>query len=365
MPSYEEYCEEIRDLWDSRWLTNSGQKHQKLQGQLAEYLDVNRMELLCNGHMSIEMAIQALNMEPGEIITTPYTFASTTQAIIRCGFTPVFCDIDPVTFTMDPAKIEQLITPQTRAILPVHVYGSVCDVERIGAIAKAHGLKVLYDAAHAFGVRYNGRGVGGYGDAACFSLHATKLYHTVEGGAVTFSDGEFGQRLARLKNFGFISHEDATEIGGNAKLDEFRAAMGLCNLKHVDSWIKDRSRADKRYRQNLQDVPGIRLKAAQAGASENFAYFPAVFDDRVLGVGRDEILAALKEHDIVGRKYFYPLTSELTCYEGAYNPDATPIAKEISRQVLCLPMYEGLADADVDRICQIILDTIRNTKSSR
>lgn len=353
MPPFEEYCEEIKDLWDSRWLTNMGVKHRRFQAELAGYLDSERVDLLTNGHMAIELSLQALGLE-GEVITTPFTFASTTQAIVRSGLTPVFCDIDPVTFNLDPAKIEALITPRTCAIVPVHVYGTPCDVEAIDQVAKRHGLKVLYDAAHAFGVRYRGQGISAFGDVSCFSFHATKVFHSIEGGAVCFRDEIFGQRLAKLKNFG-LDGEDAPELGANAKLNEFCAAMGLCNLRHVDGEIAKRKRSVERYRSHLEQIPGLKLAPVLDGVEPNYAYFPVVFDETVFGADRDTVLRTLAEHGIAARKYFYPLTSEFSCYHGKYDPDETPIAKQISRRVLTLPLYAGMEGETADRICEVVL----------
>lgn len=354
MPPFEEYCEEIKGLWDSRWLTNMGTKHRQLQEKLTKYLDAPHMDILTNGHLSLELSLQALELE-GEVITTPFTFASTTQAIVRNGLTPVFCDVDPVTLTMDPAKIEALITERTCAILPVHVYGNFCDVEAIERIARKYGLKVMYDAAHAFGARYRGRGAGGYGDVSCFSFHATKVFHTLEGGGACFQDEGFGERLARLKNFGLNGPEVATELGGNAKLDEFRAVMGLCNLRHVEEELEKRSRVEACYRKRLEGVPGLTLKAVQPEVRSNHAYFPVLFDKAVFGVDRDQVREALGEQGISARKYFYPLTSSFPCYQGRYDPGNTPVALKASRQALCLPMYGELSEESVERICGVIL----------
>ena len=355
MPPFAEYCEEIRELWDSRWLTNMGVKHERLREELADYLDAPYMDILTNGHLSLELSLQALELE-GEVITTPFTFASTTQAIVRSGLTPVFCDVDPLTLTMDPAKIEPLITERTCALVPVHVYGNFCEVEAIDRIAQRHGLRVLYDAAHAFGARYKGRGAGAFGDVSCFSFHATKVFHTLEGGGVCFQDEDFGRRLASLKNFGLSDPETVTELGGNAKLDEFRAAMGLCNLRYVDQEIEKRGRVEGRYRQRLENVPGLRLKAVQPEVESNYAYFPVLFDENAFGASRDRVQNVLGEQGIFTRKYFYPLTSTFPCYQGRFDLGNTPIALEASRQVLCLPMYGELTDDTVDRICDVILN---------
>lgn len=354
MPPYEEFCAEIRDMWDSHWLTNVGTKHRELQDRLEQYLGVEQLHLVTNGHMAIELSLQALELA-GEVITTPFTFVSTTQAIVRSGLTPVFCDIDPVTFTMAPEKIEALITPRTCAIVPVHTYGTVCDVEAIGRIAQKYNLKVLYDAAHAFGVRYRGRGIGTYGDAACFSFHATKVFHTIEGGAAVFREAPFGRRLEQLKNFGLNGPEAVEETGANAKLDEFRAAMGLCNLRYVDGEIEKRSRVAERYRGHLEHIPGLRLKTVQPEVESNFAYFPVVFDEAVFGADRDAVKAALEARDIYPRKYFYPATNTVACYRERFDPGETPAAEWVTRRVLCLPLYADMSLETVDRVCEIVL----------
>ena len=253
MPPFEEYTEEIKDIWQSHWLTNMGVKHQKLQAELKEYLGVENIELLTNGHMALELSLQALNLQ-GEVITTPFTFASTTHAIVRNGLKPVFCDINPVDFTIDVNKIEALITDKTCAIMPVHVYGNICDVETIEKIAQKYELKVIYDAAHAFGVKYKGKGAGCFGDVSCFSFHATKVFNTIEGGAACFKDKDFGLDLYRLKNFGIRGPEKVDAVGANAKMNEFCAAMGLCNLKHIDEEIAKRKVVVDRYREILGDV---------------------------------------------------------------------------------------------------------------
>ena len=260
LPPMEEYIEEIKSIWESHWLTNMGEKHEALQTELANYLKVPEIELFTNGHMAIEMALQALDLpKGGEIITTPFTFASTTHAIVRNGFEPGFCDIDSKTFTMDPARIEELVTEKTCAILPVHVYGNICDVEAIEKIARKYHLKVIYDAAHAFGETYKGIGIGNFGDVSCFSFHATKVFNTIEGGAATYSDKELGKHLYELKNFGIRGPETVVSVGANAKMNEFCAAMGLCNLRHLNEEIEKRRRVVERYRQHLTGISGIQL----------------------------------------------------------------------------------------------------------
>lgn len=355
MPSYEEYCEEIKELWETRWLTNMGKKHQELQTKLVQYLGVENVELMVNGHMSLELIIQAMGLK-GEIITTPFTFASTTHAIVRNGCEPIFCDINPIDFTMDVTKIESLITDRTCAIMPVHVYGNVCNVEEIERIAKKYGLKVIYDAAHTFGVRYKGKGIASYGDASCFSFHATKVFHSIEGGAVCFADSELGRRLYRLRDFGIRDAEVIDGVGSNAKMNEFAAAMGLCNLRHVDEEIAKRKRVVERYRELLKGIEGIQMSPVQEDVKSNYAYFPVIFDEKVFGSSRNEVMFALAEKGINARKYFYPLTNTFDCFHGKYDVNKTPVALRISLRVLTLPLYADLELESVDKICTIIKD---------
>ena len=354
MPPMEEFIEEIKEMWDSHWLTNMGPKHRGLQAKLEEYLGVEHIDLLTNGHMALELSMQALNLQ-GEVITTPYTFASTTHAIVRNGLTPVFCDVNPIDFTMDVTKIEELITDRTCAIVPVHVYGNICNIEEIERIAKKYSLKVIYDAAHTFGVRYKGKGIGDFGDVSCFSFHATKVFNSIEGGAVCFHDKEFGEALYNLKNFGIHGPERVEAVGANAKMNEFCAAMGICNLRHVDEEIAKRKAVVERYRTHLEDVDGIQLNPVQDGVTPNYAYFPAVFDEKVFGSSRNEVFDALAEQRIGARKYFYPITNSFECFHGQYDVNDTPVALHLSKRVLTLPLYADLALEDVDRICEIIL----------
>lgn len=354
MPEFEEYMNEIKDLWESHWLTNMGSKHIKLQEELKNYLGVENIELLTNGHMAIELGLQALGLTSGEVITTPFTFASTTHAIVRNGLTPVFCDVDEETLTIDVTKLESLITDKTVAILPVHVYGNVCDVEEIERIAKKHNLLVMYDAAHTFGETYKGKGIGTFGDVSCFSFHATKVFNSIEGGAATFSNKEYGKELYRLKNFGIKDEVTVDGVGANAKMNEFCAAMGLCNLKYVDANIEKRRIIVERYRENLKDVDGIRLNCVQKDVRSNYSYFPIFVDEEVFGKSRDVIFDELAKYDIVARKYFYPLTNAFQCYEGKFNPEDTPVALKASKQVLTLPLYPELEMEIVDKICDII-----------
>lgn len=354
LPLIGEYLDQLKEIWKSQWLTNMGPKHDEFQKLLKVYLGVDNLELLVNGHMALEMTLQAMDME-GEVITTPFTFASTTHAIVRNGLTPVFCDIDPVNYTIDVNRIEDLITDKTCAILPVHVYGNMCEVDEIHRIANRHGLKVIYDAAHAFGELYNGKGVGMYGDASIFSFHATKVFNTVEGGAVCYRDERIGQLLYDLKNFGIHSEEEVAGIGANAKMNELCAAMGICNLRHVDEDIAKRRMVDQRYRERLSEVSGLRLNEEQVGLERNYAYFPVVVDPDIYGESRDEIARRLRNEGIYARKYFYPLTSAFSAYSGRFDPDETPVAKRISERVLTLPIYPDLALDDVDRVCEVML----------
>lgn len=352
MPDFEEYIEEIRELWDSQWLTNMGIKHKKLELELMKYLQSPNVALFTNGHLALECAIAAFGLS-GEVITTPFTFASTTHAIVRNGLTPVFGDIDPDTYTIDVDKIERLITEKTSAIIPVHVYGNVCVVDAIEEIAKKHNLKVIYDAAHAFGVTINGRGIATYGDASMFSFHATKVFNTIEGGAVTFRDDAMKNILNHMKNFGITGPESVEYVGGNAKMNEFQAAMGICNLHYVDAEIEKRKAVVKRYNERLSETKSIKLAQSQDGVKSNYAYFPVVFDG--FKMSRDEVAAALASENIYARKYFYPLTNSLECYKDRFNCVETPVAKYISDRILTLPLYADLALEDVDRICDIIL----------
>ena len=354
MPTLDEYVDEIRDIWDSHWLTNMGVKHQRLQRELISYLDVENLDLLTNGHMAIELSLQALGLTEGEVITTPFTFASTTHAIVRNGLTPVFCDIDPVNFTMDTTKLEYLITDQTVAILPVHVYGIVCNVEEISRIATKYGLKVIYDAAHTFGEKVNGKGIGSFGDVSCFSFHATKVFNSIEGGAVCFEDEEFGKAMNRLKNFGIKNEEVVDGVGANAKMNEFCAAMGLCNLRHIDEEIAKRKAVVERYRSHLEGIEGVQLAPIQENVQCNYAYFPVVFDEKVFGASRNEVYTKLAENGIGARKYFYPLTNTFDCFNGRFDVKETPVALHISKRVLTLPLYADLGLENVDRICDIV-----------
>lgn len=355
MPSMEEYFEEVAPLWESHWLTNMGIEHGKLEEGLRAYLGVENVALFTNGHSALECILEALGLPTGgEVITTPFTFASTTHAIVRKGLTPVFADVRTDDYTIDPESVERLVTPRTCAIVPVHVYGNLCDVDAIQRIADEHGLRVVYDAAHAFGVERGGVSAAAFGDASMFSFHATKVFNTIEGGAVCFRDASLYPVLNQWKNFGITGPEDVEYVGGNAKMNEFCAAMGVCNLRHVDEEIARRARVEARYRERLGGVDGIRLISPQPGVRANHAYMPVVFGD-AFGATRDEVFDALDRAGVGARKYFYPLVSDYACYRSVYSSERTPVARDVASRVLTLPMYADLALEDVDRISDVVL----------
>ena len=351
MPSYEEYCEEIKSIWDTVHLTNMGPIHNRLKEQITKYLKVQNIELFVNGHLALYCALKALKLK-GEIITTPFTFASTTNAIIQAGCTPVFCDVK-FDYTIDEHKIEALITDKTTAILGVHVYGNICNVEAIQKIADKHGLKVIYDAAHAFGVEYKGKGIGAYGDVSMFSFHATKVFHTIEGGCLCFKDESLAKEIALQRNFG-VNGEELACFGSNAKMNEFQAAMGICNLRHIDEELALRKQVFERYNKRLERIPGITLLPLVEGIKQNYAYYPVLIEKEKFGENRDELCARLAEYGVFARKYFYPLVSENKEFEKDMTK-STPRAKEYSRNIVCLPLYAHLSLADVDNICDCIL----------
>lgn len=356
MPDFDEYTEEIKELWDSHWLTNHGVKARQLKEQLKDYLGTDNLELTVNGHMALELILTALKLPAGsEVITTPFTFVSTTHSIVRCGLKPVFCDINPDNYTIDVNKIESLITDKTSAILPVHVYGNICDTEKIQEIADRHGLKVIYDAAHAFGIKYKGVPVGNLGDASIFSFHATKVYNTIEGGAITFKDSSLSKVIEEIRDFGIHDEESIPFVGPNAKMNEFAAAMGICNLRHVDDEIEKRAKVVEAYRKGLSNIKGVRLNPVSEDQTLNYAYFPVLFTEEYK-LSRDELFAKLSENGIKSRKYFYPLTNEIEAYAGVFDSGKTPIAHDVSRKVLTLPMYADLPIEDVERICKIIAE---------
>lgn len=356
MPDFEEYCEEIRELWDSHWLTNMGVKHKQLQSELEDYLNCPHVVLYTNGHLALESVISSMKFPKGsEVITTPFTFASTTHAISRNGLIPVFCDINSEDYTIDVNKIEALITEKTVAIVPVHVYGNICDVERIDQISKKYGLKVIYDSAHAFAVKYKGVSSANFGDASMFSFHATKVFNTIEGGAVCTANEELVSAMDEMKNFGIRGPERVVSIGGNAKMNEFQAAMGICNLRHLESEIKKRKNAVERYWSHLDGVDGIKLCKPKRGVESNYAYFPVVFDG--FGATRNELYDVLRKNGITARKYFYPITNSVEAYSNlrTAGSEKTPIAAFFADRVLTLPLFADISLADIDFICEIVL----------
>ena len=355
MPSLEEYVAEIASIWETHWLTNMGEKHQALERALAAYLHLpgpDNIALFTNGHSALECALEALDLH-GKVITTPFSFASTTHAIVRKGLTPVFADIKPDDYTLDSESVERLVDDDTCAIVPVHVYGNLCDVDAITDIAKRHNLKVIYDAAHAFGVERNGVSAAWFGDASMFSFHATKVFNTIEGGAVCFHDSALKEKLNNWKNFGITGLESVEYVGGNAKMNEFCAAMGLCNLRHVDAEIAKHRRVAEHYWERLGAIPGLKLCKPKPGIRPNYAYMPVLFEDGC-GTTRDEVFSELRARQIYSRKYFYPLISDYDCYHGRFDSSKTPVAQQVADHVLCLPMFADLSLEKVDAICDVI-----------
>jgi dTDP-4-amino-4,6-dideoxygalactose transaminase len=343
MPPMNEYIDKIKTLWTTRRLTNMGEFHKELESNLRQFLSIDHVSLIVNGHTALELAMQSMDLPKGkEIITTPFTFISTTNAIIRSGYIPVFCDIKFSNYTIDEEKIESLINENTVAIVPVHVYGQVCNVQKIFEIANRYNLKVIYDAAHAFGVRYKGSGIATFGDAATFSFHATKVFNTIEGGCVAFSDKSLYKKLLNLKNFGITSEEIVECIGTNAKMNEFSAIMGLCNLNHINEYIAKRKEIVKVYRTLLNDVNGIRILPENDDVQENYSYFPILIDEEKFGFNRNYVYDFLKSKSVYTRKYFYPLTCNHKCIASNYKAYNIPIAQYVSDRILVLPLYEGL-----------------------
>jgi len=350
LPPFEEYTALISRIWENRWLTNSGTLHQQLEQDLKVYLRVSNISLFTNGHNALEAALHALRLPAGsEVITTPYTFASTTHAIVRSGLKPVFCDISYDDYNIDTTKIEELITDNTSAILPVHVYGTPCNVTEIERIAKKHDLKVIYDAAHAFGVEINDRSAASYGDASMLSFHATKVFNTVEGGAMVSTDKQLTDAADKYKNFGMDGQEDFTDIGTNAKLSEFHAAMGIANLTYLDDGISARRNICDAYDSALKDVEGIKLLKRSRDVKFNYAYYSIVIEDEY-PLDRDEVCAKLAELEIYPRKYFYPIVTEYSCYKGKYPFSKDSVALDVSKRVLCLPLYDTLDSGVIKRI---------------
>lgn len=357
LPDLNEFADSLRQIWESKWITNNGQFHRQLEVALAEYLKVPYISLFTNGTLPLLTALQALRIT-GEVITTPYSFVATTHSIWWNGCRPVFVDIDPATGNIDPNKIEAAITPKTTAILPVHVYGKPCDTNAIQKIADRYGLKVIYDAAHAFGVEVNGESILNAGDMSTLSFHATKVYNTIEGGAMVVKDETTKKRIDYLKNFGFAGETEVVGPGINSKMDEVRAAYGLLNLKQVDVAIEARRQVAIAYREALRDVPGIRFFDDMPGVRHNYSYFPIFVDAEEYGMTRDELYEKMKARGVLGRRYFYPLISEFSTYRGLPSaaPENLPEATKMAGSVICLPMHHALGGNDVERVISLIID---------
>lgn len=356
LPDLDEYNELLKDIWQRKWITNNGEYHHRLEAALCEYLKVPYISLFTNGTLPLITALQALRIS-GEVITTPFSFVATTHSIWWNGLKPVFVDIDPSNCGLDPDKIEAAITPRTTAIMPVHCYGKPCDTKAIQEIADKYGLKVIYDAAHAFGVEVNGESILNAGDISTLSFHATKVYNTIEGGAMVMKDAETKKRIDYLKNFGFANETTVVAPGINSKMDEMRAAYGLLNLKQVDAAIEARHQVAIKYREALKDVPGIRFFEDVPGARQNYSYFPIFVNEKEYGMSRDALYELLKSHSILGRRYFYPLISTFSTYRGleSADPRNLPNATRLAEEVICLPMHHGLSDEDVERVVDSIL----------
>lgn len=355
LPSLDDLMPLLRDIWDRKWITNNGHYHQLFEKALAEYLKVPYISVFTNGTLPLITALQAMRIT-GEVITTPYSFVATTHSLWWNGIKPVFVDIDPKTCNLDPNKIEAAITPKTTAIMPVHVYGKPCDTQAIQDIADTYGLKVIYDAAHAFGVEVNGKSILEAGDMSTLSFHATKVFNTIEGGALICHDAKTKDRIDHLKNFGFSDEVTVIAPGINSKMDEVRAAYGLLNLKQVDKAIEARHHVAVRYREALRGVPGITFMEDMPGVRHNYSYFPIFVNEAEYGMSRDELYFKMKDQNVFGRRYFYPLISEFSTYRGleSANPENLPVAHKIANSVICLPMYHTLTEEDVDRVIACI-----------
>lgn len=357
LPNLDELHKMMEDIWEKHWVTNLGEYHERLEKELAEYLKVPYISLFANGTIPLITALQALDIRKGEVITTPYSFVATTHSIWWNGLRPVFVDIDPLTCNLDPAKIEAAITPDTVAIMPVHCYGQPCDTAAIQAIADKYGLKVIYDAAHAFGVDVDGSSILNEGDISTLSFHATKVYNTLEGGALVCRTEEMKRKIDYLRNFGFEDETTVVGPGINGKVDEVRSAYGLLNLKQVDTAILSRKMVAQLYRKGLQDVPGIRFFDDVPGVRHNYSYFPIFVDAEKYGKTRDELYACMKAHNVLGRRYFYPLISTFDCYSSLPSaaPENLPVATKMADEVICLPMHHALSMNDVQRVIDQIV----------
>lgn len=357
LPDLDEFIPYLKQIWDSKWITNNGDFHQQLEQALCEYLGVDYISVFTNGTLPLITAFQALNIRKGEVITTPYSFVATTHAIWWNGLTPVFVDVDPITGNIDPDKIETAITENTVAIMPVHVYGNPCDTAKIDALAKTYNLKVIYDAAHAFGVKVDGKSILQHGDMSTLSFHATKVFNTIEGGALICHSAEMKQQIDYLKNFGFEDEVTVMAPGINSKMDEIRAAYGLLNLRQVDSAIAHRKQVAQNYREGLKNIKGITCMHEIEGVSHNYSYFPIFVNEREYGMSRDALYEKMKAANVLGRRYFYPLISTFSPYSSlpSSNIANLPIANNLANAVICLPMHAELTDEDVDRVLSSIV----------
>ena len=355
LPPLEEFVKSLEDIWERRWLTNMGKYHQDFEAALCGYLGVRHISLFANGTLALMTALQVLRIT-GEVITTPFSFVATTHALNWNGIKPVFCDIEPEYYNLNPEKIEAAITPKTTAILPVHVYGNPCDVNKIAEIADVYGLKVIYDACHAFGVTLSGNSVLNYGDLSVLSFHATKVFTTFEGGAIVCHDEKTKKRIDYLKNFGFAGETTVVGPGINAKMSEFQSAFGLVQLKYIDREIEKRKKIAELYRNNLGDIKGVKVLHDIDDVRHNYQYFPILIDGKEFGRSRDQVYEELKRHDIYSRRYFYPLISQFPTYKGleSSNPNNLPFSEEVTKKVLCLPMYADLAIDNVEVIISIL-----------
>ncbi len=356
LPDLEEFCGELKKIWESKWITNNGSFHKQLESELATYLKVPYISLFTNGTLPLITALQALRIS-GEVITTPYSFVATTHSIWWNGLKPVFVDVDPKTGNIDPDKIEAAITSRTTAIMPVHVYGTPCDTKRIQAIADKYGLKIIYDAAHAFGVEQDGESILNAGDMSTLSFHATKVFNTVEGGALVMHDAEMKQRIDHLKNFGFAGETEVVAPGINSKMDEIRAAFGLLNLRQVDAAIETRRMLTQKYREGLKNVEGLTMLQDLDGVRHNYSYFPIFIDAERFGMTRDSLYFKLREANILGRRYFYPLISSFASYRALESSavEHLPVANKLADAVICLPLHHELSAGEVERIIGVVV----------
>ncbi|MFH2060539.1 MAG: DegT/DnrJ/EryC1/StrS family aminotransferase [Pseudomonadota bacterium] len=355
LPPLEEYCQGLKEIWDNQWLTNNGPVLQRYREELKNYFETGNICLFNNGTLALQIALQGMGIT-GEVITTPFTFVATTHALYWNKIRPVFCDIEQDSFTLDPAKVEELITPWTTAILAVHVFGRPCRMNELADIAKRHNLALIYDAAHAFGVRVNGRPIGHYGDLTMFSFHATKLYHSIEGGMLTFKDSGLSSTFKYLKNFGFKSETEVVMPGTNAKMNEMQALMGSLMLKYIDTLVKYRKQVYEIYHERLSELPGISFSPEpESNLAYNYAYVPIQINKKEFGISRDALYEQLKDYNVFARRYFYPLLNEFACYQSVPVSKPLSVAVQVSKQIITLPIYADLPEDSVHQICDILI----------